>query len=142
MQTVTTYLDDLAVLTELIDTGNDMASVKAALCIAMPTLSKDMVLADVTLATFTGSTPKAITWGTPFIGTGGVPEVDSQLLAFISSGSPPGENVVGFVITDSAGVVLKHAIKFDDVQPVPGSGHGVSFVFQFRRYDVSAVVVP
>jgi len=141
MPGVTTYDDDIAVLTELIDTGNDLDAVKVKLVTVAPALNPEMVIGDFTLAVFTGSTPVAITWGTPFIGSEGKPQVDSQLCTFISTDAANPENIVGVIVTDTGGTNLKFAALFDAPIPVV-DGSGLAFVIGYRRYDIVLTSVP
>lgn len=141
MAGVTTYVDDLAVLTELIDTGNELDAVKVFLVTDAPALDPDMVIGDFTKATFTGSAAVSITWGTPYTGTEGKPQVDSQLVTFISTDAVVDENVVGIIVTDTAGTGLKFAALFD--APIPITlGKGVGLVIGYRRYDIILTQVP
>lgn len=130
----TTYVDDLAVLTELVTTGNDLDAVKIHLFTAGPTLTPNMTLGDFTEAVSVGLTAKTVTWGTPFVGGGGLPEVDTQLLIYIVTTITP-ETILGWYMTDSGGTAVKAADYFASPVPLSADGQGVAFVIGYRRFD-------
>lgn len=138
----TTYVDDLAVITELIDTGNEWDGLKVHLATAVPALAGGMQVGDFTEATFTGSAAKAITWGTPFDNPDGSPKVASQLLAFQCTADPTTpETITGIYITDTAGTGLKFASLLDTPVSISAAGQGIPFVIGMGRYSGEVVQV-
>lgn len=132
----TPYSADLATLAALIAAGGPLETVKVHIATVAPSpMNKEIAVADFTEATFTGATAKAVTWGAPYLGPDGIPQVDTQLLVFTVTATSPGENVVGWYMTDAAGTVLIAADLFDSPLNVPGVGSGFAFVIAYRRYD-------
>jgi len=141
MLSSTTTVDDLAVLEEMVDTGNTWDAVKCALCTDMPDVSPGMQFSDFTLATFAGSTPLAVTWGSPYTGPSGNPQVDSQLMTFISTDVDANELIQGIIITNTGGTIVKSAVKFDEAVPIAGAGPGIAVVFELQRRACDATLV-
>lgn len=90
-------LDSLALVTGV---GGPLETVSAALVNAPFTPTKDMAYADFSgkLATFTGSTPKVITWGSVAMAANGQPFQESQLLQWICTATPGSpEDIYGVI---------------------------------------------
>ncbi len=136
----TPYSADEAVLAELIATGNLLDGVKLHLATAGPAGGPYDVVADFTEAAFTGYAAVAVTWGGPYLGPDGNPEVNSQLCRFISSGTIT-ESITHWFLTDSAGTVLLAGDALDTPVAIDRSGAGLSLILQYRRYDGSVRVI-
>ncbi len=139
----TTFVDDLAVLTELIATGNDLDGVKVHLSTTAPPLVGGMVLTSFVEAAFPGYAALTITWGTPYFTLSGDPEVDSQVLAFHATSAPPGAvTVLAYFVTDTAGAVLKFADVLATPVTIGAAGQGLGFVIAMLRYAFQTIQLP
>lgn len=111
----------LAILQELIATGNLLDGVKLRLFQNDFTPVPASVLADFTIATFTGfATSTAVVWGTPYYQQDGTPNVAGDLKTFAAGSPLTVTNVIyGWYLIDGAASVWLAAYRFD--QPIPVS---------------------
>jgi len=127
-----TMADALAQAASAIATGGFLNGAKVALWTAgSSNIGPYSVLADFTLATFTGSTPIASAWGTPYISSDGTAHVDF-LASFHVTGGTVFETIKGFVLTDSAGAVLKAAEAFASPVGLGQVGAALEFICPFN----------
>lgn len=111
----------LAVL-DLIIGDTDWATAELVLFDNDYTPNEDTELADLTLASFTGYAPAAITWSAPFFDIDGTPVSSGgeKLFTQTAAGSAL---IYGFGITNAAGTTLLAAGRFADA-PYPMTGSG------------------
>lgn len=102
--------------------------------------TKDSILADFTIATFTGfATSAAIVWAGPILNPDGEPIVIGDLKLF-TGGSPftVSNTIYGYYIVDAAGTKLLWSERFALAQVVAAAGQSVQVVPTFGARNQAA----
>lgn len=122
-----------SILDALIAEDGPLDGAKLGLYKAPFTPTKFTVLADLTVADFTGyALSAAITWGTPLNDPDGTAYVPGGQIEFIASGSAIANTIYGAYIVDAAGTGLIAVLPFDSSVGVSGTGQGVVVPLIFR----------
>jgi len=107
---------------------------KAALIAADFTVTENLAIGDLTLASFTGSTPKTAGTGAQSVGID--PATGQQIITIlapaggwvwectVTPGAP--ETIFGIALTDNAGAVLLAVLKFQTAVVISAAGQQVS----------------
>lgn len=110
---------------------------KVALIAAAFTPNEDLVVGDLTFATFTGSTPLVCGTGTQPVGID--PNTGQQVISIkepaggfrweCTADPSPAENIFGFALTDNAGATLFAVEAFDAPITISASGQFIEIPF-------------
>jgi len=120
---------DIAILTELIDTGNLLDATTLILFQNDIVPTPATVMSDLTEATFTGyAAAAAIVWGTPYLDVTGIALVTAASHEFVSTGSTIGNIIYGWALTNAAKTDLKKAARFTTPIGISATGEGVTVV--------------
>jgi len=106
-----------AILLELLQQKIDADGVFEEWCVKLfqndVTPTRDTVIGDLDIATFTGYTsPAAVVFGDPFINSEGNAEVLGGQVQFTQTGTTITNTVYGYYVTDTAGTKLLAAERF------------------------------
>lgn len=123
----------IAMLNQLKTTLHPFAGAKVVLYKTPVVLTEDTVLADLTLADFTGyAISAAITWSSAFHDPDGNPVIVGQLLTFAGSGGFAVANTIyGYAVVNAAADTLLWAENFPVPINVAAQGDGVVVVPAF-----------
>lgn len=130
----------IEILEELIAAGNlfDGALVKLFQNDFQPT--KDSILADFTVATFSGyAASAAVAWSGPVLNTAGQPVIIGDLKLF--TGTSPftvSNTIYGYYVVDTAGTKLLWAERFALSQIIAAAGQSVQVVPTFGARNQAA----
>lgn len=123
----------LALLEELIDTGNLLDGAKVGLYQNNIVLGPGTVLADLTVADFTGyALSAAVVWGTPFVDAANKCIVTADEKEFLATSPFTTSNTVyGYYIVDGAGTTLLYAEAFTTPRQITAAFQGLTVLPRF-----------
>lgn len=129
MDTLMTRPQRLASLTQLIASGGPLNGTKVMLFKNNATITKTILLADLTPADYTGYAAQTTgTFGAPYVGTDGLEKVAAPGLQFQPDDGVTPNTIYGYGITNTAGTALIAAKKFD--APIVLTDENNAVVFQ------------
>lgn len=118
MTPVSSIAMQLNALTRIAAASGDLHLPTLSVITAPSDVDRTTLFADLTFATFTGSTPVAgLVWGSPYIDIDGIARMDCPSVDFVVTGGPVDETIVGAVLTDAGVANLYLSWIFD--RPVP-----------------------